>query len=276
MDHALTGEELGAAARGLAFGLASAPRDPADFVAHRHLLWLAGSSIDAGSDTGTDSSEGDKLASSLPSLAHAMWRSWHGSGWGGVLHDVPPAHVPKMRTKRFEHDLNTRLDRTMTHAATCWSAAYGPVRAERATATFLATALVATHGGMDGVVCRPARALQLRLAARALRLRTDGSHSKRVAQEWSALGSLTAQALAAHASAAPVDRRPELAAALANLTAWASTDARTARSAGEAAALREALSNAASAVDHGPLTALMAPVVGPLVEAIIAGCHARG
>ena len=276
VDHALTGEELGAAARGLAFGLASAPRDPADFVAHRHLLWLAGSSIDAGSDMGTDTSEGDKLASSLPSLAHAMWRSWHGSGWGGVLHDVPPAHVPKMRTKRFEHDLNTQLDRTMTHAATCWSAAYGPVRAERATATFLATALVATHGGMDGVVCRPARALQLRLAARALRLRTDGSHSKRIAQEWSALGSLTAQALAAHASAAPVDRRPELASALANLTAWASTDARTARSAGEAAALREALSNAASAVDHGPLTALMAPVVGPLVEAIIAGAMRAG
>ena len=70
---------------------------------------------------------------------------------------------------------------------------------------------------------RPARALQLRLAARALRLTPEGgSHGARVALEWSALGSLTAQALAAHATAAHAHARPELAAALADLVSWTS------------------------------------------------------
>ena len=210
----LTADELAAAARGLSFGVAAAPRDPADFVAHRHLLWLA--RADGGDD---------RLAESLPSLAHAMWRSWHASGWGGVLDEIPAALQPKIRLKRSETDGFSAkdFDRGSTHAAASWNAARGPVRGERATSTFLAIALVATHGGMDGVVSRPARALQLRLAARALRLTPEGgSHGTRVALEWSALGSLTAQALAAHATAAPAHARPELAAALADLVSWTS------------------------------------------------------
>ena len=167
----LTADELAAAARGLSFGVAAAPRDPADFVAHRHLLWLA--RADGGDD---------RLAESIPSLAHAMWRSWHASGWGGVLDEIPAALQPKLRVKRSETDGFSAkdFDRGSTHAAASWNAARGPVRGERATSTFLAIALVATHGGMDGVASRPARALQLRLAARALRLTPEGgSHARR-------------------------------------------------------------------------------------------------
>ena len=35
----LSADEVMQAAVGLAFGIAAAPRDPADFTAHRHLLW---------------------------------------------------------------------------------------------------------------------------------------------------------------------------------------------------------------------------------------------
>ena len=139
----LAADELAAAARGLSFGVAAAPEI-------QPISWR----------TGTSSGSREPTAATIASrsrsrpLAHAMWRSWHASGWGGVLDEIPAALQPKIRLKRSETDGFSAkdFDRGSTHAAASWNAARGPVRGERATSTFLAIALVATHGGMDGVV----------------------------------------------------------------------------------------------------------------------------
>jgi len=60
------------------------------------------------------------------------------------------------------------MDPSLSHAAQSWRDAAGPPRAEHATTTALATALVVTQPG-GGVAARATRILQLRLAARALR-----------------------------------------------------------------------------------------------------------
>lgn len=168
-------------------------------------------------------------------------------------------------------------DANQCHAARSWRAAAGPPRAEHATATALATALVGSgSGAASGVAARAIRMLQLRLAARVLRLRRPVKKNS-VAAEWEALGALTAQALLAHAPAAAALDRPALAAAPANLASWcsygnASTSShRRDRSPVAAAALRERLSTAAAGIEHQPLKVLMASVVGPLVEAVITG-----
>jgi hypothetical protein len=95
------------AAAGLSFGIAAAPRDPADFAAHRHLLWLhvddeqattrRASAAHAGAGTALSSS---RVAAALPSLTHAMWRSWHAASWGGTLEPLPSALLPRSRASR--------------------------------------------------------------------------------------------------------------------------------------------------------------------------------
>jgi len=87
------------------------------------------------------------------------------------------------------------MDPMLSHTARSWRAAAGPLRADHATATLLATAVVSGMGGSSaGVASRAIRILQLRLAARALRLRRP-VESEGVAAEWSALGALVAQLL---------------------------------------------------------------------------------
>lgn len=291
----LTLAEVRDAAAGLSFGIAAAPRDPADFAAHRHLLWLHADDEQAASRRASAASGGassSQVAAALPSLVHGMWRSWHAASWGGTLESLPVAHLPRSRASRRAIQAGGTLDASQCHAARAWRATTGPPRAEHATVTALATALVGSgSGAASGVAARAVRMLQLRLAARALRLRRP-SASQGAAAEWEALGALTAQALVAHVSATAVADRPALAAAANDLAAWCAyaadddapetedqrgqrqrrfrMDGRR-RSAEAAAALRERLSVTAGGIDHPPLQALMASVVGPLVEAVIFG-----
>ena len=89
----------------------------------------------------------------------------------------------------------------MPRGASRWRAAEGPRRRETALATGIATALVGEGCGATGVAARAIRTAQLRLAARALRLRTPSSRAASAA-EWASIGALVAQILVAHAPAA--------------------------------------------------------------------------
>ena len=158
-----------AASSGMAFGVAAAPRDPSDFAAHRHVLWLL---ADDPSANGTRRRRASAEAS-LPALAGSAWRSWHASCWGGAGETMPLAHAPRAFRKRRvvgeapKDDATFESDVAACHAASRWRAAEGPRRREVALATGIATALVGEGCGATGVAARAIRTAQLRLAARA-------------------------------------------------------------------------------------------------------------
>ena len=268
-----------AASSGMAFGVAAAPRDPSDFAAHRHVLWLL---ADDPSANGTRRRRASAEAS-LPALAGSAWRSWHASCWGGAGETMPLAHAPRAFRKRRvvgeapKDDATFESDVAACHAASRWRAAEGPRRREVALATGIATALVGEGCGATGVAARAIRTAQLRLAARALRLRTPSSRAASAA-EWASIGALVAQILVAHAPAAGNrGGRVTLARAAADLVAWCDVEgghvsAEGVKRGGESAReLRERLSAACGATTHGPFRALLADVIGPLVETTIAG-----
>ena len=115
----LTADELAAAARSLSFGVAAAPRDPADFAAHRHLLWLARA------DSGDD-----RLAESVPSPRARDVEVVARLGVGGVLDEIPAALQPKLRAKRSETVSPRRFrSRVDARGGVLEHAARGPVAA---------------------------------------------------------------------------------------------------------------------------------------------------
>ena len=114
--------EAALAAQDITFGIVASPRSPADFAAHRQLLWLYGDARDV------DVLEPSRGASEH---LHDMWVRWHASQWNNAMDGVPTSLLPKMKG-----------DSTVeSPVPALWTAASGPVRFERATATAFAAAV---------------------------------------------------------------------------------------------------------------------------------------
>jgi len=191
-----------AIAAGLKFGVENSPRDPADFMAHRHVLWLAETGA-AGSGEETRDMNDAKWQNALPALVLSSWRAWHVASWGGALNDpyVTAALSTRRRKSRAERvDVNNAsvyydTDVARSHVVKHWLESVGPARCEGAVVTTLAAAILA--GAPSGVAFRAARMLQLRLASRALRLRRPPL-IETSQHEWQSLGALTVQIVLAH------------------------------------------------------------------------------
>lgn len=164
------------AAQGITFGITASPRSPADFAAHRHLLWLYSDS------TNVDAFEKSQMMSEH---LHDMWLRWHASQWNNSTDGVPTALLPKSKTY-WDNDIPS---------VAMWASASGPVRFERASASVFASAVV-TDGNI-GCAERLPRIAQLRLTSRLLRFENE-SPVQKSRHDWLSVGSLTAQVLLSH------------------------------------------------------------------------------
>jgi len=176
--RAMDASEAALAAQDITFGIVASPRSPADFAAHRQLLWLYGDARDV------DVLEPSRGASEH---LHDMWVRWHASQWNNAMDGVPTSLLPKTKTKR---------DSTVeSPVPALWTSASGPVRFERATATAFAAAIA--HDADVGCAERVPRMAQLRMASRLLRFeRDDPVRASR--EDWLSLASLFAQVLLCH------------------------------------------------------------------------------
>jgi len=182
------------AAQSLTFGITASPRSPADFVAHRHLLWLYGDSM--------NSSAFDRTQALSENL-HDMWVRWHASQWDNALDGVPIALIAK----------SAKTSDISSPVPAIWETASGPVRFERATATCFAAGIIANAN--IGCAERLPRMVQLRIASRLLRFeRNNPIHASR--EDWKSLSSLTAQVLLSHRALLDEDGHSEQLACLVN------------------------------------------------------------
>ena len=173
---AMDASEAALAAQDITFGIVASPRSPADFAAHRQLLWLYGDAQDV------DILEPSRGAGEH---LHDMWVRWHASQWNNAMDGVPTSLLPK-----------TKRDSTVeSPVPALWTSASGPVRFERATATVFAAAIA--HDTDVGCAERVPRMAQLRMASRLLRFeRDDPVRASR--EDWLSLASLFAQVLLCH------------------------------------------------------------------------------
>ena len=196
-----------------------------------------------------------------------MWRAWHAAAWGGALERAPASarQNQKRNRKRFSDTADERAtgvllggstSTTTSWAEASWALAAGALRGERATMTGLASGVL--YSPVAGVGERATRLTQLRLAARAFRLRApDLTRASRA--EWRGLGALVAHAFAAHApGCATREARDELADA-AEAFAEATDPTRPTKASPEEAAERAAtrLVDAARACPHAAFRALL-------------------
>ena len=177
-DDIMSAMEAMLAAQGITFGISSSPRTPADFVAHRHLLWLYGDASNINVFEKTQA---------LSEHLHDMWLRWHASQWNNSIDATPHSLLPTFKKETaFESPVSA-----------VWTSASGPVRFERATATAFGSAIVTDS--KIGCAERLPRILQLRMASRLMRFeREDPVMASR--EDWLSVGSLTAQVLLSHKS----------------------------------------------------------------------------
>jgi len=175
-DVLMSAHEAALAAQGLTFGIAASPRSPADFVAHRHLLWLYGD---------LRKSSASEKSQALRENVHDMWVRWHASQWDNALDSVPSALVSN-------GGKNLSI---VSPVPALWEASSGPIRFERATATCYASSIIANAN--VGCAERLPRMVQLRIASRLLRF--ERNNPVQVSKEdWVSLSALTAQVLLCH------------------------------------------------------------------------------
>ena len=239
------------AAQGVTFGIAASPRSPADFVAHRHLLWLYG---DASGANASEKSQG--LAEHL----HDMWLRWHASQWDNAIDGVPRALLPKAKA-------DASSESTMS---SFWASASGPIRFERATATAFVSGIV-TDANI-GCAERLPRMVQLRMASRLLRFeRANPVHAS--IEDWISLAGLTAQMLLSHVTL--LEDGGESATALVNavdaMMKLVSDGAM--QTANEAARTIKMLKTACAHLcdAYSPLAAMREAVLEPLIVAVCEG-----
>ena len=241
------------AAQGITFGIAASPRSPADFAAHRHLLWLHSDS------TNVNAFEKSQM---LSEHLHDMWLRWHASNWNNSTDGVPAALLPKSK-KDFDEDIPSVV---------MWASASGPIRFERASSSVFASAIV-TDANI-GCAERLPRIAQLRLASRLLRFeRDDPVQTSR--EDWLSVGSLTVQVLLSHKSALSdqgAERFTALDSAIeAMMSLLHSGSAKSSEA--TAKALIEACANLCEV--YAPLEAVREKVLEPLIQTLCEGATHR-
>lgn len=241
------------AAMAVTSGSAASAAEAATF---QLLLWLLEAQQQQGVAVSTAASEWGQLLQR--SLVHEAWFRWHQGLWTGAAVALPAAHAASLAPAARER----------------WAAsAAGPLRLHIAVGTVLATAV--TAGPPTLVADRSARLLQLKLAARQLRLAAGqpGSPAATAAAEWQAAAAVAAATLAAHLPSVPEQaQRAQLEAAL----AWLAGE----RCAGGAAAASQAqrdaellqlVGEALGASTHPVLRDLLQPVILPALQGLLQG-----
>ena len=250
--RAMDANEAALAAQDITFGIVASPRSPADFAAHRQLLWLYGDARDV------DVLEPSRGASEH---LHDMWVRWHASQWNNAMDGVPTSLLPKMKG-----------DSTVeSPVPALWTSASGPVRFERATATAFAAAVA--HDTDVGCAERIPRMAQLRMASRLLRFeRDDPVRASR--EDWLSLASLFAQVLLCHKTL--LDDESSRADALLHAVDALIELAREPSPARAKSALAELTGACASLCEaYPPLEALRETALEPLARAVCEGASHR-
>ena len=241
-------------AQNLAFGIAVSPRSPADFVGHRHLLWLCADS--------SNSSSFDKL-SGLRENLHDMWMRWHAAQWNNSIDAVPTSLLS--RGKKDDEYENPILSK--------WTTASGAARLERASATTHAAAIVADAN--IGCAERLPRMVQLRAASRLLRFEQDDA-IKSSRDDWLALSSLTSQVLLSHQVLLTEVNRHEERDALVGAIGAFSGSVVNAQAAEATRALTQLKDACAPLFElYVPLEEMRESVVFPLLECICSGSTSK-
>ena len=266
---------LAAIAAGLKFGLENSPRDPSDFQAHRHIMWLADEALKRGDLHDTSA----QWISALPALVQSAWRSWHVASWGGGLNDanVAAALAPKRRKSRVEKVDDVMAGLTVgnnsnniirSHVVSNWISSTGPARGEGALTSVLSSALLV--GAPTGVASRAARILQLRLASRALRLRRPNVVESSM-NEWSSLGALVSQIILAHCEDGSTDDLRSTCVLIVGHTSFDKPFKDVKVETGKVDAVIARFEKAASTVDHPLFQQCLPGVLLPLVTQVMAG-----
>lgn len=227
----------------------------AEAATYQLLLWLLEAQPQQGAAGSDAASEWQQLLQR--SLVQEAWFRWHQGLWAGAAAALPAAHAAGLAPAVHER----------------WAAtAAGPLRLHIAVGTVLATAV--TAGPPTLVADRSARLLQLKLAARQLRLAAGqpALPAATAAAEWQAAAAVAAATLAAHLpSVLDETQRAQLEGALIWLASERCTGSKPAAHGERDSELLQLVGEALGASTHPVLRGLLQPVILPALQGLLQG-----